>query len=107
MSKISKASRIFKLNIQSLVSWHSKSTLFREVVYCVSPYFKFALRQWRVKDAPAEIRAARSELKEEVGGVVEELSLCPCGVEHSQQLSQSPEGVRGKTTFLIPERIHL
>ena len=67
--------------------------LFSEVVCCVGLYFKFALGQWRVEDAPAEIRAARSELKEEVGGVVEELPLRPCGVEHGQQLGQPPEGV--------------
>ena len=57
------------------------------------PYFKLALRQWRVKYAPVEVRATRGELKEEVGGMIEELLLCSCGVEHGQQLGESPEGV--------------
>ena len=56
-------------------------------------YFKLALRQWRVKHAPVEVRATRGELEEEVGGVIEKLLLCSCGVEHGQQLGESAEGV--------------
>ena len=40
-----------------------------------------------------EVRATRDELEEEVGGVIEELLLCSCGVEQGQQLGESPEGV--------------
>ena len=56
-------------------------------------YFKLGLGQWRAKLAPVEVRATRDELEEEVGGVIEELLLCSCGVEHGQQLDESPEGV--------------
>ena len=62
-------------------------------VYRSCSYFKLALGQWRVKHAPVEVRATRGELEEEVGGVIEELLLCSCRVEHGQQLGESPEGV--------------
>ncbi len=70
-------------------------------------YFESAFRERCLEHASVVVRASRSELKKQVGGMEQKLSLGAAGIEHSQELSQTSQGLRGETTLGVPKCVHL
>ena len=55
-------------------------------------HLKLALGQRGVEQAPVEVGAAGGQLQQQVGGVVQEVRLCPLRIQHGKQLGETGKG---------------